>query len=84
MWGSSVGAREMGALPAAVRTPRVEDLGEAEQTSEEARFGVLDRAVEHLVVIEVEVDHVAPRIDRDRRDVVAEVGPARVDAEFGG
>ena len=58
--------------------PRIEDLGEAEHPTHEPRLGVLDRAVEELVVVEVVVDDIAPRVDGKRRDVVAEVGAAGV------
>src|SRR6516164_9712820 len=53
--------------------PAVEDIGEAEQPAYHARFGVLRGAPEKVVVVEIEIDDVAVAVDRDARDVVAEI-----------
>ena len=53
--------------------PAVENIGEAEQPAHHARFGVLGRASEKIVVVEIEIDDLAVAIDRDARDVVAKI-----------
>src|SRR5262249_2247261 len=62
--------------------PAVEDVGEAEQSSHHARFGVLGRASEQVVVIEIEVDDFAVAVDCDAGDVVPKIA-IPVDARYG-
>src|SRR5437588_2735745 len=53
--------------------PAVIDVREAEQPPHQPRFGVLCRAPEKSVVVEIKVDDVAVAVDRDAGDIVPEI-----------
>src|SRR5262249_41799947 len=55
------------------RFPTVVNLGETENPPDKPRLCVLGGATKNLVMIEVEVDHIAGGIDRKRADVMAQV-----------
>ena len=53
------------------RSPTIVELGQTENPPYQAGFGVLGRAAEDLIVVEIEVDYLTGRVDRERCDVIA-------------
>jgi len=53
--------------------PIVENVGQAKQPPDQPRLGVLSRAPEKGVVVEIEVDNVSEAVHRDAGNVVAHI-----------